>query len=56
MTNIVYTKYLVDDILIAGPSKYEVQLVKDGLNKSFEMKDFGEAKKILSMDIIRNRR
>ena len=52
---VAYLLIYVDDILIAGPSKHEIQLVKDGLSKSFEMKDLGDAKRILGMDIIRNR-
>ena len=52
---VAYLLIYVDDILIAGPSKHEVQIVKDDLNQSFEMKDLGEAKRILGMDIMRNR-
>ena len=53
---VAYLLIYVDDILIVGPSKHVIQLVKDGLNKSFEMKDLGDAKRILGMDIIRSRK
>lgn len=41
---VAYPLIYVDDILIVGPSREEVQLVKDGLNRSFEMKDLGKCK------------
>ena len=45
----------MDDILIAGKSKVEIGKLKLQLNKEFEMKDLGEAKKILGIEIQRDR-
>ena len=45
----------VDDILIAAKNKTHVQKLKAQLKKEFDMKDLGEAKKILSMKITRDR-
>ena len=44
-----------DNLLIAGKSAPEVQSIKDKLNHRFEMKDMGEAKVILGIDISRDR-
>lgn len=51
----VYFLLYVDDILIASKNKSEVQKLKVLLNSEFEMKDLGEAKKILGMEIERDR-
>lgn len=53
---VAYLLLYVDDILLAGSSKNEIQLVKEDLKLKFEMKDLGEAKRILGMDILRNRK
>ena len=45
----------VDDMLIAAKSKEEIRTVKAQLNNEFEMEDLGVAKKILGMEIIRDR-
>ena len=45
----------VDDMLIAAKSKEEIRTVKAQLNNEFEMKDLGAAKKILGMEILRDR-
>jgi len=45
----------VDDMLIAGSSINEINLVKQQLAKEFEMKDLGPAKQMLGMRISRNR-
>ena len=45
----------VDDMLIAAKSKEEIRIVKAQLNNEFEMEDLGVAKKILGMEIIRDR-
>ena len=45
--SVAYLLIYVDDILIADPSKEEVQLVKDGLYRSFEMKDLLRCKEDL---------
>ena len=45
----------VDDMLVAASDRDEVLKVKSELQLKFEMKDLGEARRILGMDIIRNR-
>lgn len=45
----------VDDILIASTNKAEIQGIKDTLNSEFDMNDFGKAKRIIGLDITRNR-
>ena len=51
----IYLLLYVDDILIASRSQVEIDKMKAQLNKEFEMKDLGEAKKILDMEISRDR-
>ncbi|CAL5357317.1 unnamed protein product [Camellia sinensis] len=46
----------VDDILIASKNKVEIDKLKAHLAREFEMKDLGEAKKILGMEIKRDRK
>jgi len=41
----------VDDILIAAKNKTHIQKLKSQLKEEFNMKDLGEAKKILGMEI-----
>ena len=53
---ILYLLLYVDDILLASSSKEEIKIFKGKLNSEFEMKDLGLAKRILGMDIIRNRK
>jgi len=45
----------VDDMLIATRNKTHVQKFKAQLKKKFDMKDLREVKKILGMDITRDR-
>jgi len=45
----------VDDLLIAAKTLQKIQKIKNILNKAFEMKDFGEARIIIGMRVIRNR-
>ena len=45
----------VDDMLIAGPDIREIEKIKRQLNSVFEMKDLGCAKRILGIDIVRDR-
>ncbi len=45
----------MDDLLIAGSSSTEVQSIKDKLSHRFEMKNMGEAKIILGIEISRDR-
>ena len=50
-----YLLLYVDDMLIAARNKTHVQKLKAQLKKEFDMKDLGEAKKILGMEISRDR-
>jgi len=45
----------VDDMLIASKSVIEVERMKHQLSKEFEMKELGEAHKILGKDIHRDK-
>nr|GEX04662.1 zinc finger, CCHC-type [Tanacetum cinerariifolium] len=47
--------YEQDDMLIACKSKAEIESTKSLLKKEFDMKELGEAKKILGMEIVRDR-
>ena len=51
----IYFLLYVDDMLIATKDKKEIAKLKAQLNNEFEMKDLGAAKKILGMEIIRER-
>jgi len=46
----------VDDMLVAAKSKQEIGKLKSMLNSEFDMKDLGAAKKILGIEIHRDRR
>nr|GEW78285.1 retrotransposon protein, putative, Ty1-copia subclass [Tanacetum cinerariifolium] len=50
----IYLLLYVDDMLIACKSKAEIGSTKSLLKREFDMKDLGEAKKILGMEIIRD--
>jgi hypothetical protein len=50
-----YLLLYVDDMLIASKSRVEIDKLKAQLSKEFEMKDLGEAKKILRIEINRDR-
>ena len=52
----IYLLLYVDDMLIASKSQKEIEKLKTQLNREFEMKDLGEAKKILGMEISRDRK
>ena len=52
----IYLLLYVDDMLIASKSQDEINKLKAQLSKEFEMKDLGEAKKILGMEISRDRK
>ena len=45
----------VNDMLVAGPNKDRIQELKAQLASEFEMKDLGQANKILGMQIHRDR-
>nr|GMD10698.1 Retrovirus-related Pol polyprotein from transposon TNT 1-94 [Ipomoea batatas] len=51
----VYLLLYVDDMLIASPNMSLVEKLKSQLSNEFEMKDLGAAKKILGMEIHRDR-
>ncbi|KAG8503399.1 hypothetical protein CXB51_001318 [Gossypium anomalum] len=52
----VYLLLYVDDMLIAAKDKGKIRKVKAQLSEEFEMKDLGPAKKILGMEILRDRK
>lgn len=54
-TDSVYLLLYVDDILIASKSMSEIKKLKSELSYEFEMKDLGAARRILGMDIFRDR-
>ncbi|KAH9647652.1 hypothetical protein KPL70_025267 [Citrus sinensis] len=51
----IYLLLYVDDMLVACKSREEIEALKNLLNSEFEMKDLGSAKKILGMEIKRDR-
>ena len=53
--NMVYLLLYVDDMLIASREGSIIQRLKDQLSAEFEMKDLGAARRILGMDIIRDK-
>ena len=53
---LVYLLLYVDDMLIASGSMQDIQELKQKLNSEFEMKDLGEAKRILGIEIIKDRK
>ncbi|GJR03668.1 retrovirus-related pol polyprotein from transposon TNT 1-94 [Tanacetum coccineum] len=52
----VYLLLYVDDILIASQSSDEIEKLKTRLKSKFGMKDLGETKMILGMEIVRDRK
>ena len=51
----IYLLLYIDDMLIVCHDREEINHLKRLLSREFEMKELGEAKRILGMDIIRNR-
>lgn len=51
----IYLFIYVDDILIVSVDKYQIQKMKVLLNTKFDMNDLGDTKKILGMEISRDR-
>ncbi|CAA7024020.1 unnamed protein product [Microthlaspi erraticum] len=51
----IYLLLYVDDILIASVDKGEVHKLKALLKSEFEMKDLGDSKKVLGMEIVKDR-
>ena len=52
----IYLLLYVDDMLIASKSRFAIDILKKDLFSEFEMKDLGEVKKALGMEITRDRR
>ena len=53
--SLLYLLLYVDDMLVACDTLFEVENVKELLSNEFEMKDLGKAKKILGMEIMKDR-
>ncbi|KAG7597916.1 Reverse transcriptase RNA-dependent DNA polymerase [Arabidopsis suecica] len=53
--SMVYLLLYVDDMLVAAKNKEDISQLKRELSQRFDMKDLGAAKRILGMEIIRNR-
>ena len=51
----IYLLLYVDDMLISAKSKKQITTLKAQLSSEFDMKDLGAAKKILGMEISRDR-
>ncbi|KAH9801299.1 K(+) efflux antiporter 6 [Citrus sinensis] len=51
----VYLLLYIDDILIVGKNSGGIEKLKNLLKREFKMKDFGNAKRILGIDILRDR-
>ncbi|GKF68885.1 retrovirus-related pol polyprotein from transposon TNT 1-94 [Tanacetum coccineum] len=51
----IYLLLYVDDMQIACKSKAKIRSTKSLLKKEFDMKELGKAKKILGMEIVRDR-
>jgi hypothetical protein len=51
----MYLLIYVDDMLVAASNKEEIKKVKEQLSSEFEMKDLGTTKRILGMEIKRDR-
>ena len=51
----IYLLLYVDDMLIAAKNKTHVQKLKAQLKKKFDMKDLKKAKKIMGMEITRDK-
>nr|GEY36772.1 retrovirus-related Pol polyprotein from transposon TNT 1-94 [Tanacetum cinerariifolium] len=54
--SLIYLLFYVDDMLVAAKDIEEDKKLKILLNKEFDMKDLGAARKILGMEIIRDRK
>ena len=51
----IFLLLYVDDMLIAAKSMSEINKLKTLLSREFDIKDLGAAKKILGMEIFRDR-
>jgi len=52
----IYLLLYVDDMLIASKSRSVIDKLNKDLSSEFEMKDLGAAKKVLGMEIERDRK
>jgi len=52
---IMFLTLYVDDKLLAGNNLKMINAIKQWLSSVFEMKDMGEAKYVLGVEIVRNR-
>lgn len=52
----IYLLLYVDDMLLASRDKHEIRKLKEQLKSEFEMKELGSTRRILGIDIKRNRR
>jgi len=52
--DLTYLLLYVDDMLIVARNKIHIQKLKAQIKEEFDMKDLGEAKKILDMKISRD--
>ena len=52
---VTYLVFYVDDMLVGAKNLAQINMIKRELQKQFEMKDLGEARRILGMDIHRDR-
>jgi hypothetical protein len=52
----IYLVLYVDDMFLAAKKKTDIRKLKGLLSTKFEMRDLSAAKKILGMDIYRDRR
>lgn len=53
--NFIYLLLCVDDMLISSKYMVKIEKLKDQLSNKFDMKYLGEVKRILGMEIIRDR-
>jgi len=53
--DLTYLLLYVDDMLIAARNKTHIQKLKAQIKKEIDMKNLGEAKKILGIEITRER-
>lgn len=51
----VYLLLYVDVILVANKDRRQIEQVKSMLKSEFEMKELGPAKRILGMEMVRDR-
>ena len=52
----IYLLLYVDDMFIASKSRSSTDKLKKDMSSEFEMNDLGEAKKVLNVEIERDRR